>query len=1269
MRNRKWNKVLGLVCAFALLITQLATGGATSVVGEEADETGYVVTVSADTTSVAPGDTVSLTATVKYNGEEITDLEAAGLYLWWWTDIWNDHMDGNSDATYSNYDGNSGYSLTADVTLSSEGTYYIIAELQDSTWADVASNVVTTITVADSAADESENNESESSGDESNDGYVVTVSATATSAEPGDTISLTATVKYNGEEITDLEAAGLYLWWWTDVWNDHTDGNSDAAYSNYDSNSGHSLTADVTLPSEGTYYIVAELQDSTWADVATNIVTTITVAEEVVDGYVVNVTASNDSPAAGDTVTLTATVKYNGEEITDLEAAGLYLWWWTDVWAEGHTDGLSDATYSNYDSGSGHSLTADVTLPSEGTYYIVAELQDSSYSDVCDSNTVVTFVVSEAAEDTTVYDAEINVEKVDGLSDDFVMGMDISSIISEFDSGVTYKDFDGNTIDNVTDFCKFLADDCGITHVRVRVWNDPYDSDGNGYGGGNCDVDKAVEIAEACVAAGLSLLVDFHYSDFWADPSKQDAPKAWSEYTLEEKETAIAEFTTDALTKIAATGVDIDMVQIGNETTGGLCGETTTANMCTLFNAASAAIRAFDDTIQIAVHITNPESGKMTTWAKNLYDNNVDYDILATSYYVYWHGTLENLISEMEAVQETYGKDVMVAETSYAYTLDDTDGHGNTVAEGSNDTGMNYSFTVQGQADCIRDVIAAVSEAGGLGVFYWEPAWITVGDTTGLTGDEYDAQVAANKVLWETYGSGWASSYAADYDPDDAGVWYGGSAVDNQAMFYADGTPTDSLKVWNYVKTGAVSNDVSVDSIATVEETIYIDGEYELPSTVTVTYNTGSVAESVVWDEGDISDIDETLPGVYTVTGTVTLSQEVTSGDYAGYTTVTTTYTLTVKEANLITDEDDAGFESGANFTTVNATIPNSENVYEGSYSMHWYQTSETTGSATYEKEITLEAGWYTFEVVAMGAAGDTVAVSILDTEGNELFAGDAVTLTGWTSNTSEWLTPYVTFYLTEETTVKLNVSLGITAGGWGAVDNMYLHQHETVDYESNDDGTHEVSCVDCGEILATESCTDVAYTSNGDGTHTVSCVDCNGILYTENCTDTTYTSNGDGTYTITCNDCGGVIEEGSEETESTETETESAETESTESESEDTETESTEDTEEPSEEDGEIEDTESEGDTESEENTEDEDTEENPEEGATETEEIESAAPATSDTEDSNASAGSSGSGSDGSGSSTTSPKTGDATPIIPIAVALLGYVAIVTAAKKRMV
>lgn len=391
---------------------------------------------------------------------------------------------------------------------------------------------------------------------------------------------------------------------------------------------------------------------------------------------------------------------------------------------------------------------------------------------------------------------DITVDTIADLSPNFVMGMDISSIISEFNSGVTFKDRSGNTIDNVADFCKLLADS-GINHVRVRVWNNPANTEGKNYGGGNNNVDTAVEIAKGCAAANIKMMIDFHCSDFWADPGKQTVPKAWNGFTLEQKAEALKEFISDSLTKIKETGAVVDMVQVGNETTTKFIGESNVANMCKLFSAGAEVVH--EHGAKAVIHVTNPEKGYITRWAANLKNNNVDYDILATSYYPYWHGTLTNLKNEMSKVKMNYGKDVMVAETSYAYTVDDSDGHGNTIGSGSSTGNATEPFTVQGQATAIRNLMSAVDEVGGLGVFYWEGAWITVGDTTDKSGDEYTSQLNSNKEKWENFGSGWAASFAGEYD-SGAVEWYGGSAVDNEAMFYPDGSPTSALNVWNYVK-------------------------------------------------------------------------------------------------------------------------------------------------------------------------------------------------------------------------------------------------------------------------------------------------------------------------------------------------------------------------------------------------------------------------------------------------------------------------------------
>lgn len=110
--------------------------------------------------------------------------------------------------------------------------------------------------------------------------------------------------------------------------------------------------------------------------------------------------------------------------------------------------------------------------------------------------------------------------------------VDVSSYLSLKNSGVKYYDYDGNELGNV-EYFTFLKS-CGVNYIRLRVWNDPYDSDGNGYGGGNNDLASAITMGKWASEAGLRVLIDFHYSDFWADPAKQKASKAWAEYSFED---------------------------------------------------------------------------------------------------------------------------------------------------------------------------------------------------------------------------------------------------------------------------------------------------------------------------------------------------------------------------------------------------------------------------------------------------------------------------------------------------------------------------------------------------------------------------------------------------------------------------------------------------------------------------------------------------------------------------------------------------------------
>jgi arabinogalactan endo-1,4-beta-galactosidase len=287
----------------------------------------------------------------------------------------------------------------------------------------------------------------------------------------------------------------------------------------------------------------------------------------------------------------------------------------------------------------------------------------------------------------------------------------------------------------------------------------------------------------------MKLVVDFHYSDFWADPGKQMAPLAWKGMNINEKIDALYAFTCDSLLQLKKAGVDVGMVQIGNETNSGLAGETQWENMAKLFSAGAKAVRDTLPEALVAVHFTNPEKpGAYGYYGQQLANYQVDYDVFATSYYPMWHGSLENLQQVLKTIHETYGKQVLVAETSHAYTPENLDYHPNTVNAQSQ---TPYPKTLEGQASWVKDVANAVAQIpGGMGVFYWEGTWISAG------GGSYEE----NKRLWEAHGSGWASSFAAAYDPWDAGKYYGGCAVENQAFFDSRGMALESLAVFSEIR-------------------------------------------------------------------------------------------------------------------------------------------------------------------------------------------------------------------------------------------------------------------------------------------------------------------------------------------------------------------------------------------------------------------------------------------------------------------------------------
>ena len=564
----------------------------------------------------------------------------------------------------------------------------------------------------------------------------------------------------------------------------------------------------------------------------------------------------------------------------------------------------------------------------------------------------------------------------------------------------------------------------GVNYIRLRVWNDPYDENGNGYGGGNNDLTTAMKLGVRAARYGMKVCIDFHYSDFWADPKRQHAPKAWEGMTVDEKSDALYDYTTESLGKLLDAGVDVGMVQIGNEINNGMSGETDVDDVMQLLNSGSKAVRevaeSYGKDIKVAVHYTNIEDNdQIDTMAANLKDAGVDYDMFGLSFYPFWDGTNENMQNVAKLIEDKYGKEVYIAETSYCYTSEDGDGFSNSL-KGTDDLTDGYGATVQSQATVIRDICAAANEAGVEGVFYWEGTWIPVGSAD-----------ADNSALWEKYGSGWASSYSAEYDPDDAGLYYGGCSWDNQAMFDFTGHPLASLNVFKYLKYGATAP-LAVDYIPDVYVSCNVGEDLVLPESIDVVYNDRSQnkKQSVSWNETQMKAIDTTKAGSYEIEGaleegtTVTAHVEVEMVNYAvnpGF-----------EDKNRSMWK--VSYEGEADPTDYQVKA---DDAHSGETAFHFW-SGDSDMEFSIEQEVTgLENGTYQLSVFSQG--GDMSSDASMELYAVTADGGQTAPFMLTTYN--DWQNPTIREIKVTDGTVKIGVRFQCNVGSWGTVDDFTLNR------------------------------------------------------------------------------------------------------------------------------------------------------------------------------------------------------------------------------------
>ncbi len=372
----------------------------------------------------------------------------------------------------------------------------------------------------------------------------------------------------------------------------------------------------------------------------------------------------------------------------------------------------------------------------------------------------------------------------------------------------------------------------------------------------------------------------------------------------------------------------------------------------------------------------------------------------------------------------------MVAETSWASTMEDGDGQPNVVRKGNNDDTSVYAATPQGQAYEVRDVIDAVAKVGeaGIGVMYWEPAWLPV-NVYHADAENAEQILAANHQAWETYGSGWASSHSIGYDTAVNEDNYGGSEWDNQAMFDFEGNPLPSLNVFKYVLTGA-TEPKKLDTIA--DSSIDVNfGENitdKLPTTVNGVYNDKSKAENlpVVWNQDDIAAIKGF--GQFFVKGTVTYQTK----------TMNTVCTVNVAPENLLLQ---GGFEEGRDKWKIEGTGINSkttENPRTGQYCLAFY-----LGDADYEltatQSVTVETpGTYGAFMYLQGGEEGKVTANIKLSNDTQNTSSDAdASVKGW----KVWQNPNTEdVKAAKGDTLTVTITVNGKATSWGSVDDIYLY-------------------------------------------------------------------------------------------------------------------------------------------------------------------------------------------------------------------------------------
>ena len=306
---------------------------------------------------------------------------------------------------------------------------------------------------------------------------------------------------------------------------------------------------------------------------------------------------------------------------------------------------------------------------------------------------------------------------------DFFYGADLSYVNQMEDCGAIYKNRNGEIKDPFRIF-----KNAGTNLVRVRLWHNPTWTEYST----TEDVKKTIARAKS---EGMQVLLDFHYSDTWADPAKQEIPAAWADQidNTEALGKLLYDYTYEILAELGNAGLLPDIVQVGNEINpmilqeGDLEWPINWNRNAYLLNKGISAVHDISEEqkkdIGVMLHIAQPENALW--WFEQAIENGVtDFDWIGLSYYPIWSEyDLENVSSAFEALIERYDKRLMIVETAYPFTMENADAANNILGSDALITG--YPASEQGQLDYLNKLKELIESSGGEGLIYWEPAWVS----------------------------------------------------------------------------------------------------------------------------------------------------------------------------------------------------------------------------------------------------------------------------------------------------------------------------------------------------------------------------------------------------------------------------------------------------------------------------------------------------------------------------------------------------------------